>query len=199
MNSSETVWGDGTMTPKKIITQECTELFLRYREVARLVWNLGLWPNVKLREFDSIDVYREAMARLFEAMVVLALGYQGRIEHDDSPGEIANFRVSANQSNVRLQVDKNRPGDSSHVWGDPIVFINSQPEAYQLKFLRFFDWNELGLRDFRFLEVIIQRLNDRTDLVGRQALVEVADCSIWPVHNEKPEAGSPEMETVDES
>lgn len=199
MNSSETVWGDGTMTPKKIITQECTELFLRYREVARLVWNLGLWPNVKLREFDSIDVYREAMARLFEAMVVLALGYQGRIEHDDSPGEIANFRVSANQSNVRLQVDKNRPGDSSHVWGDPIVFINSQPEAYQLKFLRFFDWNELGLRDFRFLEVIIQRLNDRTDLVGRQALVKVADCSIWPVHNEKPEAGSPEMETVDES
>ena len=53
--------------------QECTELFLRYREIARMIWNLGFWPNAELREWDARELYLEAMARLFEGMILLSL------------------------------------------------------------------------------------------------------------------------------
>lgn len=176
--------------------QECTELFLHYREVARLVWNLGFRHNPKLREWDCVDLYREAMARLFEGMILLALGYQGRMENKDSPGEIADFHVTAKNPEVQLWVDKNRPEDPGHLWGHPVVHLSSERQFHRLKFVRFFDWDLLGSRDFRFLEVLIGRLDERPDLVGHHALVEVADCLIWLVHNENPDAGPIQMETV---
>jgi hypothetical protein len=44
---------------------DCTELFFRYREIARLVWNLGFWVEPKLRQWDALQLYRELSARLF--------------------------------------------------------------------------------------------------------------------------------------
>jgi hypothetical protein len=173
--------------------RECTELFLRYREIARIIWNLGFWPNPNLREWDCVEVYREAIARLFEGMIVHAIGYQGRIDHRGSPGEIADFRVTANRSNVRLEVDKNSPEDPGHIWGNPVLLISSESQTYQLKFVRFFDWYELGNRDFRFLEVLIDRLDEKPELVGHHALIELVDCSIWFIEgdNDHPKEESP--------
>ena len=156
---------------------DCTELFLRYREIARLTWNLGFWSNPKLREWDSLEPYKEATARLFEGMILLALGYQGRIKDVGTPGEVAYFQVKAKHE-VELRVDSNRSSDPSHVWGDPIVRLTSNGNSHRLRFLRFFDWDVLGARDFRFLEVVIELLNDRPELTGRHALVELSGCSV---------------------
>ena len=60
--------------------QECTDLFFRYREIARLIWNLGFWPNSELRDWDSVEIYREATARLFEGLVLLALDRKERVK-----------------------------------------------------------------------------------------------------------------------
>ena len=158
--------------------QECTELFLHYREVARLIWNFGFWSNSKLRDWDSVEIYREAMARLFEGMILFALGYKGRIEHKDSPGEIANFHVTAKNPEVQLWIDKNHPEKPSHLWGHPMKRLSSDSQSYQLKFVRFFDWHQIDVRDFRFLEVLIERLDDNPDLVGHHALIEMAECWI---------------------
>jgi hypothetical protein len=88
---------------------DCTELFYRYRELARLLWNLGLWIEPTLRQWDALQLYREISARLFEALVLLPLGYQGRIERNDTPGSIANFQVVLRGPEAPLLVDKNLP------------------------------------------------------------------------------------------
>jgi hypothetical protein len=165
--------------------QECTELFLHYREIARLIWNLGFRSNPKLGDWNSIDAYRNVIARLFEGMILPALGYQGRIEHDDSPGELADFRVKPKRGEMEMLVDKNLPGDPDHIWGHPVMRLGSGSESYQLKFMRFLDWDELGIRDFKFLEVLIQRLDEKPDLVGHHALLEVEYCSIWFVDDDE--------------
>jgi hypothetical protein len=161
----------------------CTELFFRYREVARLVWNLGFWIEPKLREWDALQLYREISARLFEALILLPLGYQGRIERNDTPGSVANFQVSLRGREAHLLVDSNLPDHPAHIFGGVVVDPKS---GVSLRFLRFFDWNELARRDFRFVEVLIEQLQARPDLVGHLALVEVADCSIALVRDGPP-------------
>ena len=125
------------------------------------------------------------MARLFEGMVLFALGYNGRIEDKSSPGEVADFQVTANRHEVQLLVDRNRPDEPGHVWGDPVVRISSESPSYQLKFVRFFDWDQLAVRDFRLIEVRIERLEEQPDLAGRHALIELDGCSISLVPAEK--------------
>jgi hypothetical protein len=156
---------------------DCTELFIRYREVARLLWNVGFWVEPKLREWDALQLYREISARLFEALVLLPLGYQGRIERKDTPGNVANFQVVLRGPEAPLLVDRNLPHEPAHIWGGPEIKV--VPESgVSLRFLRFFDWNELARRDFRFIEVLIEQFQTRPDLVGHRALAEVGDCSV---------------------
>ena len=156
---------------------ECTELFFHYREVARLVWNLGFWQKPALREWACERAYDEAIARLFEGMILRPLGRQERIEVSFCPGEVAPFLVTANNPGVQLWVDGHLPNEPGRLWGRPMIDIGSQP--YKLKFIAFFDWYQLAPRDFSFLKVLVERLDDRSDLVGRHALVEMAQCSIW--------------------
>ena len=79
------------------------------------------------------------MARLFEGTVLLPLGVDGRIENKNAPGAIADFRVKANKPEIELLVDRNRPDDPGHIWGDPIIRIRTDSSPYQLRFVRFFD------------------------------------------------------------
>ncbi len=130
---------------------ECTELFLHYRDVARLVWNLGFWQNPKLREWDGTELYKEAMARLFEGLILLPLGYQGRIENKNWPGRIADFQVTNKNPEVHLLVDKNRPDDPGHIFEDLRLTLGSEQESCRLRFMRFFDWDQLSPRDFQVL------------------------------------------------
>jgi hypothetical protein len=158
--------------------EDCTELFLRYREIARLVWNLGFWPDPHLRDVDFVLAYEEAMARLFEGMVLMRLGYGERVqEYPQGLGKPINFLVTVDTRGANLQVDKYEPGGPGHAWG-PVVWLNPA-HPYQLKFMAFFDWDQLAPRDYRVLEVLIERLDEYPDLVGRLAHIELEKCSIW--------------------
>jgi len=170
--------------------QECTDLFFRYREIARLIWNLGFWPNSELRDWDSVEIYREATARLFEGLVLLALDRKERVKDKYYPGKAANFLVLAKGPDVKLQVDKHPPGNPVHVWGQPVLRLG--PDSSQLKFLSFFDWDNLAPRNFQLLEVLIQRLDDNPSLVGHHALIELEKCSIWLAPDVFEEKQSPE-------
>jgi hypothetical protein len=156
---------------------ECTQLFLRYREVARLVWNLGFWPDPELREVACLLSYQDATARLFEGMVLLPLGYGDRVP--DWPGGLGKpVRFTVNlKGRAQLEVDRSLPKDSPHFWGDPVVQV--EPDACQLRFLSFFDWGQLAPRDYRWMQVLIERLDERPDLVGHLALVEFDKCLVW--------------------
>jgi hypothetical protein len=158
--------------------EDCTQFFLRYREVARLVWNLGFWPDPELREVACVLAYEEAMARLFEGMVLLRVGYGNRVQAwSHGLGEPVKFMIAVNSAYAELHVDSNLPQDASHIWGDPVVRLGLG--SADLRFASFFDWYQLAPRDFRWLCVLIERLDERPDLVGHLALIELEKCTIW--------------------
>ena len=80
-----------------------------YELDSELLWGGWKEAGAAASGVDSVEVYGEAMARLFEGMILLALGYQERVEDTESPGEVADFRVTAKRPEVQLFVDKNRP------------------------------------------------------------------------------------------
>jgi hypothetical protein len=154
-----------------------TPLFIRYREVARLVWNLGFWPDPELRTVQSILAFEDAMARLFEGMILLHVGCGGRVERWPSGlGEPANFRIAINAPEVELRVDRYLPG-GSHEWGTPTLKI--LPDSCSLRFHCFMNWDQSGPRDYRLIQVLIERFDERPDVVGRLALLELDKCEIW--------------------
>jgi hypothetical protein len=159
-------------------TEDCTPLFLRYREIARLIWNLGFWPDPELREVACVLSYENAVARLFEGMVLLRLGYDDRLtEWPHGEGKPVNFAVTIKAPGAQLDVDQNLANASSHAWEDPVLQV--APDACRLRFMGFFDWGQLAPREYRWLRVLIEQFDERPELVGHLALVEFDKCSIW--------------------
>jgi hypothetical protein len=116
--------------------EDCTQLFLRYREIARLVWNLGFWPDPELRAIACGLAYEDAMARLFEGMVLLGLGYGERVQSwPQGLGEPVKFQVIPRTAGAELHVEDityHLAGGASHAWGNPIIspaFGISRPEV----------------------------------------------------------------------
>lgn len=162
--------------------EECTGLFLRYREISRLVWNLGFWPYPECREWASERAYDACIARLFEGMILRPLGCAAPVEETFRPGKAAEFRVETTTSDVELLVDKNLPDEPGRLWGRPIIRLRQG--SYQLRFVAFFDWYQLAPREFRLLEVLIERLDERPDLVGHHGILELAKCSVFMIRDD---------------
>ena len=64
----------------------------------------------------------------------------------------------------------NRTGDSGY-WDDPVTQL--EKDDCELRFIQFFDWWDLGFRDFAFYRVRIVASPRYPHLVGRDALVPV--------------------------
>jgi hypothetical protein len=158
------------------LTEECTPLFRQYREVARLVWNLGFWPDPELRAVACVLSYEDAMARLFEGMILLRLGYGDSVpEWPHGLGKPIKFAVTL-KARAQLDVDRSLPDAPSHIWGDPVLQV--EPGTCELRFMSFFDWDQVAPREYRWLVVLIERFDERPETVGHLALVEFDRCSI---------------------
>lgn len=62
----------------------------------------------------------------------------------------------------------NRTVDSGY-WDYPVCEV---PREAVLRFVRFFDWDQLAIRDYRYVEVVIDSWPQQPDLGGKRALVE---------------------------
>lgn len=156
--------------------RNCTDLFFRYREISRLVWNLGIWPNPILADWDCVELYREAMSRLFDAMILVPLGCEERVKDKYYPGKTARFSVEINSQEAELQVNKNLPSEPGGIWGKPT--LRAKRGEQQLRFMSFFDWEQRGPRDLQLIEVLIERFDSRPDCVGHHGLISLDRCSI---------------------
>ena len=155
---------------------DCTQAMLRYRDIARVVWNLGFCSDQRLLEFESIEPFEAAMARLFEAMVVGPLGRDLAVLDVSSPGGDWELLVEA-VNYTKLKVDKNLPHDPGHLWGDPTIALSEG--SHELKFVSYFDWQQLAPRDFALAQVLILRLDGHPECVGHLGLLEVWRCKFW--------------------
>ena len=157
-----------------------TDLFLRYREVVRGAWNLGF--RVELTngpaDYRAVEIFQNAAARLFKGMVLWPLGLPARVRDPWTPGDAGSFEVRVrNDRATQLLVDRYLPTSPHHAFGSPTVSI--RPGDCDLRFLEWFDWEQLGVRDFAYLKVLITRFPGHPEFEGRYALVTVGDCEVW--------------------
>ena len=73
-------------------------------------------------------------------------------------------------SGVPISIEQPRPGTKNRYWDHPISTIS--PNDGVLEFLDYFDFDELGCRDFKYVRARIQEFPGHPELVGREALLE---------------------------
>jgi len=163
------------------MTQDCTALFLHYRETCRIVWNLGFCKNPHIRKLNTeYDFAFEAVAAdLFETLVLLPLGFRRSVdEYPHGLGKPVRFAVKVTHPDgTALKVDMNPPEMHMGEFSDKGILFPSQP--HQLRFMQFADWRSGDMREFQMLGVLIERLDHMTGVMGHNAFVETTKCSIW--------------------
>jgi len=148
---------------------EITEEVALYREAARHLWNSAF--HTTQPDWDTRDSFSRVATELFTALVLEPIRYTKHRLPRMSEAEPAHFRhiaVVAHTNDVPIMV--NRSSESSGYWDDPVTRVR-RDEA-ELRFVTFFDWNELGQRDFKFVLVRIVGWPAHPQLVDRYALLE---------------------------
>ncbi len=71
---------------------------------------------------------------------------------------------------VPIMIQNPRAPHQRGYWDDPVDKIQ-RPDA-ELRYLDFFDWNDMAYADFQYYRVEIRSFDSRPHLVGREALLE---------------------------
>jgi len=161
--------------------EDCTELFLHYREICRLVWNIGFCGGPRLRKVDADDeiAFSIVQAILFESLVLSPLGFYRQVEeYPQGLGKPVRFIVKVTHpGGTILEIDENLPSEHKGVFVEKGRLLPSQP--HQLRFMEFSDWRVTAHREFDLMGVLVERLDHLPEAVGHNAYVETIKCSVW--------------------
>lgn len=142
-----------------------------FREAVRHLWNTHLRRLAEPeQDWDIRDEFNSVAVTLFRVLVLRPLG---REDWEYLPDQFADRKplpflrvVAKSASDLHI----NRETTSGY-WDFPVV----DPGELDLHFLRFFDWWELGHRDFAYYRVRIAGSQNYPALVGKDALVRVGE------------------------
>jgi hypothetical protein len=157
---------------KAMPASDITSLVANFREAARHLWNCHYVPTLDVQyPFDARDSFDRVARELFRSLVLeeldltnLALAPASVPEPIPIPRLFVTSRASGG---VPIFINRDRP--RSGYWDHPKKHI--RPNEATLLLARFFDFDEVGVRDFRYLEVFIAAASD-PDIVGRWALLD---------------------------
>ncbi|MBI5850619.1 MAG: hypothetical protein HZB39_06200 [Planctomycetes bacterium] len=148
--------------------QDITEAVSSFREAARHLWNTTFYPGA---DWDARDRFSLVCVALFDAVVgaPFRLGSAKRpemCEPDPAPMQAIQV-IPGSKSGVPIMINRSTP--RCGYWDDPVDRVC--PSEVRLEFVNFFDFGELGRRDFRYVEVFICDFPSQPHLVGRRALM----------------------------
>jgi hypothetical protein len=143
--------------------RDITHLMDHYRVVARSLWNTGFWAVPELRNWDARDSFEKIKQSLFDALITSSLRNNG------SSSEIITI-VPVDPGPVPIMIQNPRGADQRGYWDDPVDKIT--PADADLRFLDFFDWNEMADADFQYYRVRIEAFGREPRLAGREALLD---------------------------
>jgi hypothetical protein len=145
-----------------------TPLVARYREAARHLWNAFLRDGA---DWDRHSDYEVLCDQLFTIMVLTPIG-RGDVDLS-KVWERLNATLPFLRVIPRIEhgvpIAINRQHSAHGSWDDPVKMV--KPAEVDLRFAHFFDWDELGWRDFEFYRVEIAGFPSQPHLVGRLALI----------------------------
>lgn len=157
-----------------LMTKDITREILIYREIARMVWNVGYFPNSRLRSWYAVESYDRCMHLLFESMILSLLADPTSNDHSLLGDLRRPIVVKPQYPQVEIRVNQNEESNPSKVWGRPTLLLSTN--RHELRFVRFFDWDLLGVRDLALAEVEIVSIATHPDLSGRHGLIPVTSC-----------------------
>ena len=153
---------------------DVTHLFNTYRECVRHLWNAYFRPVAEpTQNWDVRDEFDTVARAIFSSLVLRPVGVIGcelSPAWSREPSALPGFRIvpdGEHGSPILINRDLPRSG----YWDHPISEV--RPDDVELHLLRYFDFDELGFRDYRYFEVFIRSSPTYPDIVGRVALIEV--------------------------
>lgn len=154
--------------------KDITLLLAKCRESARHLWNTYFVDRVNAAEaFDHkwniVDQFRQIERLLLWGVVFDELD-EHRCEID--PGkELVSLLHVVPEPATGVPIMISRPSaDGNKYWDDPVDRV--QASEVDLRFIEYFDWDQLGPREFQYYRVRIQSFSTHPHLVGRDALLE---------------------------
>jgi hypothetical protein len=148
---------------------DITEDVGRYREAARHLWNSSF--RVGSADWDARDRFGVVARALFDGLVLLPHGIGDAhlpAMSEPRPGHFARIAVVPASGDVPIMI--NRGSGASGYWDDPVSRFAA--ESMSLRLVDFFDWDELGMRELRFVRAQIVDSAAHPHLVGRYALLD---------------------------
>ena len=149
--------------------KDISNILDHYRASARAIWNTAFWPDADFRNWDSVDQFDEIQRVLFSRLVL------GKVKREWPVRDIFRvpipfFQVAPSSESVPIMIQNPRPGDSAGYWDHPVNRIS--PGEAVMHFLGYFDWNRMDYADLRYYLVRIATFDARSDLIGRDALID---------------------------
>jgi hypothetical protein len=150
---------------------DVTALLDAYRECARHLWNTYFHADAKAtQDWDIRDQFLDVAVLLLRSLVLSKVGRDDIPLLPDYRGDQAPISAFHVVVGVRSEVMVARAGVGGY-WDDPLRAL--EPNDCELRFIQFFDWDHLGVRDFAFYRVRIVASDRYPHLIGRDALLPV--------------------------
>jgi hypothetical protein len=147
----------------------------QYREAVRHLWNTYYLERVQSAEtfnqkWDIVDQFRQVDKLILSGVIHDELGgHACVIDAHNTIGEFLRV-VPTSSGSVPIMVE--RPSqDGNKYWDDPVDRVEGG--QIDLRFVEFFDWNQLAARDFHYYRVKINSFPQHPHFVGREALLEI--------------------------
>ena len=158
-------------------SQDVTDPMYRYREACRLLW------NGSLRDFDADERihldderycdFARLRGDLFVALVLRDIGHaDATVRFQTMDASVFPFLRIVATPRTQILVNREAVHHGNPYWdGLP----NAVPDEIDLRFIDYFDWDEVGYRDLAYYEARIVGCAAHPDIVGRNALLPVAN------------------------
>lgn len=165
--------------------RDVTPSFHAYREGVRHLWNMQFLSVMHTvpDKWMLHDIFNDVCASLFAALVLEPLRVAVA---DDALGALPPGRAAAPRPMLQFHVMPSGPRAPIHInrdlprsgyWDHPPLML--LPGEADLRFVRWFDFDQLGFRDFRYYEVHIVSSSVYADIPGRAALIDCEYSSVY--------------------
>jgi hypothetical protein len=157
-----------------VAAKDITSSVANFREAARHLWNCHYRPILDTQyPFDQRDSFSRVVGELFRSLVLEELGLENLTlapECVSPPTPIPHLFVTPSASGgAPILINRDR-AQSHGYWNHPKKSIRADEAT--LLMARFFDFDCVGLRDFKYLEVFIAAASPDLDIAGRWALFD---------------------------
>jgi hypothetical protein len=151
--------------------KDVTDLVQRYRLALRQIWNQNFYSDPELRDWESVEVFRELKLPLFNALVAHPLRLERPTGLFGTGFEVVPDMTEGVRGIGSLLVNRTVPSSlGGGVWEHLSGPFGAG--AFKATLFDFVDWMPLAYIDLQYYEVLIDEFPADPTKVGQHALVE---------------------------